>query len=42
MSVLVLGVISYPLALPNLDQDITAFDFQQQLGNVAFRRGRRN
>jgi len=36
MSVLVLGVLSYPSALPNLDQDITAFDFQQQLGNVAF------
>ncbi len=36
MSVLVLGVLSYPSLLPNLDQDITAFDFQLQLANVAF------
>jgi len=36
MSVLVLGVLSYPLSLPNLDQDIGPFDFQPQLGNVAF------
>lgn len=36
MSVLVLGVISYPSLLPNLDQDATAFDFQMQLGNFAF------
>jgi len=36
MSVLVLGVMSYPSTLPNLDQDITAFDFQIQLGNIAF------
>ncbi len=36
MSILVLGVLSYPSLLPNLDQDITAFDFQLQLANVAF------
>jgi len=36
MSVLVLGVLSYPSLIPNLDQDITAFDFQLQLANVAF------
>ncbi len=36
MSVLVLGVLSYPLSLPNLDEDIGPFDFQPQLGNVAF------
>ncbi len=36
MSVLVLGVISYPSALPYLDQDIAGFDFQLQLANVAF------
>jgi len=36
ISVLVLGLASYPSPLPNLDQDIPAFDFQQQLGNVAF------
>jgi len=36
MSVLVLGVLSYPSALPNLAQDIAGFDFQLQLGNVAF------
>jgi len=36
MSVLALGVISYPSPLSNLDQDITAFDFQLQLGNIAF------
>ena len=36
MSILVLGVLRYPSLLPNLDQDITAFDFQLQLANVAF------
>jgi len=35
MSVLVLGLASYP-SIPDLDQNITAFDFQHQLGNVAF------
>ncbi len=36
MSVLILGLASYPSPLPNLDQDSTAFDFHLQLVSVAF------
>jgi len=36
MSVLVLGILSYSSPLSNLDQDLGSFDFQPQLGNVAF------
>ncbi len=36
MSVLVLGLASYPSILPNLDQDINTSDFQLPLDNIAF------
>ena len=36
MSVLVLGLASYPSILPNLDQDITTSNFQLPLGSIAF------
>jgi len=36
MSVLVLGLTSYPSIQPNLDQDITTSNFQLQLGSLAF------
>ena len=36
MSVLVLGLASYPSIVPNLDQDITTSNFQLLLGSIAF------